>query len=398
MPENPTEGERDGGPPTSPQPDTSDTPDAPDAPDTPATADTPDTVPSAGTPEPEPATPAPRPGRAWHRRPGVRPLAVGLLAGLLLGVGVPEAIDRARGDDSEHVSDASDVSFCWGALSVADLRDIHREERDEVAVTHGETPLDAGAAECRLLVGDDRKKHLTVTVGPIDHRDVEGAWAADFLRADLAPYAGTPEGLAGDTQGWVKLPPDCRPTQRDQEAHSRVVSVQVTGGSLRPTEEAVARATLKVANAALDGLDCHGRYATEGDLLTEAETPDTYRAGDEREFCGTGTASPEGLPTSLAGPVGGPVRVCSGHPNDPEAVFRIVTVEDPHLQEPFVFQARGGNHPLLELDCGGQTVRVMAQGRYLNRPAAEYAPIDLDELLHRYATAEAERLGCPPPA
>ncbi|UED86222.1 hypothetical protein [Streptomyces profundus] len=339
--------------------------------------------------DPTPATPGETAPAAPPKRPR-RPLALllCLLAGLLLGVGVPEGVDRARGDEAD--------AYCWGALSLDDLVDTLSRETNDLTVAHGETPLSGYHAECRVVLGEEFKKQLTVTVGPIDDYDVDGTWAREFLHPHLLPYAGAPVGLGGQTRAWVKLAPDCRPAQGTGEARARVVSVHAQGRYLQPERDAVARAALLVTNAVLDDHGCLGSYPTDGaPLLTEEPSGSEY-SGDGDEFCDTGTPSPDWLPRSTAGPTGGPFRICSGDPDDGEQRFRVLTVQDPDFEGPFRYAEEYQRHPVVGLECGDRTVWVMAQGRHLSRRDAE--EIDLPALLRIYATTEAERLGCRPPA
>ncbi|MDT0270162.1 hypothetical protein RM844_28215 [Streptomyces sp. DSM 44915] len=329
-----------------------------------------------------PAEPTVATGR-WRRR---RPLALGALLGLLLGAGTTLGVGTAadRWDDAPS-------TFCWGALSRDDLAGVLSESMIERSVVQGETPLGGNSPQCQLVVGEQGlRQQLTVTVGWIDAHDVTGTWAERFLHPELTPYPGDPVGLAGPRAAWVRLPPDCHPGEAFGRSDTRVVSVVAEGKYVEPADGEVARTALRVANAALDHYGCHGRYATDDDSLAE-EPPGAEVVEDREEFCGTGTQPPDGLPAAMLGTPGGPVRVCSGYPHDPEQIFRLVTVEDPGLAAPFLAQERRGQYPIRVLECGAESGVVLAQSwdRWLEREG-----IELTELLDRYAATEAERLGC----
>ncbi|GAA3862628.1 hypothetical protein [Streptomyces sedi] len=330
--------------------------------------------------------------RGALRSPALRraPL-LGLLAGLLLGAGGAAGVGALADDQDDR------ASYCWDALTPDDLAGFLGDEGHAAVVEHGATPFDAPGTQCRVLVDAGTSgRQLAVTVGPIDDFDIEGAWARDFLRPDLVPYAGAADGLAGPTAAWLKLPPDCRPADLPGRSHSRVVSVRAEGDWPDPEPGELARAALLVANAALDRHDCHGRYPTEGNPLAGAPGSWDEPEDASEEFCGTGAHRPGGLPRTILGPTGGPVRVCGVmDPGDPDQVLSLVTVEDPHLAGPFRTHGELSARPVVALECGDTTVQVMARGRHLGIPSLR--EIDVPALLDAYAAAEAERLGCRAP-
>ncbi|MES4903185.1 MULTISPECIES: hypothetical protein [unclassified Streptomyces] len=370
------------------------------------------------------AAAAARKGR-WRRR-GRR--AWGLLRsrpGQLITVGVVSALIgsllTAWQTDSLPWSDEKQA-VCWGTLSKKEAEALFLPDRsvraEEIRPTRGGAVVQGA---CRLLALDEHGRpvaHVDFRLHHLDGRyDAQSAgWLTDFLSPLAVPFGKGFVGLASESRTWLALPRGCGdgggvnapavvdaswgrpPMSLDEDPHWR---------------DQMARATVRLANGAMRALGCDGTFPLPGRLPAVPLRKNT----EPRRLCGV-----DGLTLALPKAQDhdwhdgtllthspGTARVCGVGTRDitirGRPRLRLVTIENPWFAQVLSDRTDRSEAP----DYGKRGRSSVGRDLALYQTMCQTGLViflvqddgtgmdDLPrKLLPRYATAEAERLGCGP--
>ncbi|MDX3233032.1 hypothetical protein [Streptomyces sp. ME19-01-6] len=353
--------------------------------------------------------------RAWallRSRPGqlITVGVVGALIGSLLTAWQTSGLPWSDGKQA----------VCWGTLPKKDAEALFRSDlsvrAEEIRPTRGSDSLPDAQGACRLLALRDGRPttHIDFRLHHLDGRnDAQTAgWLTDFLSPLAVPFGKGYVGTAAENRTWLELPSGCA----DGGLANGPAVVEASWGKLPMSSrddprwrDAVARATVRLANGAMRALNCDGTLPLPGRLPAAPR----YKNTEPRRLCGVdGLAlrlSKEQryeLDGTLLAHSPGTARVCGvgvAGAAQTRARLRLVTVEDPRLAQVLAdlgatfgrreFDKRGSSSvgsdlALYEASCQTGLVAFLIQNEGIRMD-------DLPRrLLPRYAAAEAERLGC----
>ncbi|MEU5024079.1 hypothetical protein [Streptomyces milbemycinicus] len=311
-------------------------------------------------------------------------------------------------------------TVCWGTLPKKDAEALFRDDlsvrAEEIRPSDGNDSSSDAQGACRLLAVDDGRPvaHIDFRLHQLDPRydPQTTGWLADFLTPLAVPFGKGFVGLASENRTWLALPGGCA----DGGLSDGPAVVDASWGRLPMSSrdkprwrDAVARATVRLANGAMRALHCDGTLPLPGKLPATPRQKDT----EPRRLCGVGglTLTPLSkderyqLDGTLLAHSPGTARVCGVGLGvaATRARLRLVTVEDPRLAQVVSdlastmgrreYDKRGSasdrsDLALYEASCQTGLVAFLVQDEGTRMDGLPR------RLLPRYAAAEAERLGC----